>query len=473
MSLIKLGKETLIYGVGQVVTKLVGVLTIPLLTRLLSVGQMGQLDLITTIQGLLTTVLLLGTDTAITFHYWDHKGDVEAQKSYIASGFLFVLSTGMAGALLLWLVTRAIGTPEGLTNTIVLVATLQIPNQILYQMFTKLFRIFRRPAMFIAVTIFVSGLNIAFLAVMLHVLHWGFLSAVLSQFVVFGLANVFCLVYFREYLFARPARKRLAALVDYGWPLVLFSVSDQLVAAVQRPILLTHLSLEALGLFSVSTKIAAGVGVATKAFTLAWGPFSMSIKDDANAAAVYGRIARLYLWGGLLVVLTIQCVSPIMVKLLSGPAYSGAVHIVPVISLALILQSMYGIHAVGLNVVKKTGFISMGSIFGLVLALVFTMLLTPLSGIFGAATAMVAAYLTTNAVISFIGNRYYPIKYEKGPVVIMVIGFAALMAFGMVTQPRSLTFTPSLVLGPLLFLALFLIIERKEINVYLRRFRHG
>jgi len=472
-NVLKLGKETLIYGLGQTINKLLGVVTLPLLTLYLAKDQLGQLDLLSTSQSLLATILMLGLDTAVTFYFWEHKDREDQQKTYIATAFQFSLGMGLLGGVGLWMVLTLPGFDSGLPWEVKCIAALHIPNMITYLLLAKLYRVFRKPALFITQMIGVSVLNVALLFVFLYGLKWGLVAVVLSQFLVFAVANVATAIYFRHYLFRMPARKALGQLLAYGSPLIAMSIANQLVAAVQRPVLLLNWDVATVGAFSVANRIASAVAVVTGAFAMAWGPFSMSIKHEPDAAKTYGNIAGLYYWLGLFVALGVQALSPLLVSLLASTGYSEIVAVVPLLSLGMIIQALYGVHAVGLNITKKTYLVSVGVVISLVLSTAFTWWLTPLWGLAGAAAAMLIAYFCTNLFIVALGKRFYPIPYDLGSLAVVLLAFVPLFGLGLWSQLRDPSFQLWHLLLPVAFLAAFAMKERKRVTSLLSRFSRG
>ena len=66
-----IGKETIIYGIGQVLNKSIGIFILPIITRVFNTQEIGIIELFTVIINIGFIFSTLGLDSALTFYFWD------------------------------------------------------------------------------------------------------------------------------------------------------------------------------------------------------------------------------------------------------------------------------------------------------------------------------------------------------------------------------------------------------------------
>ena len=67
-------KDTSVYGLVSATRSLVGLLLVPVYTRVFLPGEYGQIDTLTTLVAFLTLAATLGMDTAAALYFYDNAG---------------------------------------------------------------------------------------------------------------------------------------------------------------------------------------------------------------------------------------------------------------------------------------------------------------------------------------------------------------------------------------------------------------
>lgn len=76
----KLSLESLGYGFSRAVSQSISIFLVPMYTRLFLPEEYGVIDVIKTITAVLMGVLILGTDTALSLHYFDDEVHPDAKR---------------------------------------------------------------------------------------------------------------------------------------------------------------------------------------------------------------------------------------------------------------------------------------------------------------------------------------------------------------------------------------------------------
>ena len=112
----QLAKYSAVYGLGKGILLPIGLVTLPIYTRVFVPADYGIIELIATITGLLGLVLNLGMDSAAQRSYFDSPTK-EHKRAVISTGFWFVMawSISIIGIMLLcsdWISSLAFATTQ-------------------------------------------------------------------------------------------------------------------------------------------------------------------------------------------------------------------------------------------------------------------------------------------------------------------------------------------------------------------------
>jgi O-antigen/teichoic acid export membrane protein len=129
-------------------------------------------------------------------------------------------------------------------------------------------------------------------------------------------------------------------------------------------------------------------------------------------------------------------VSHDLVRLMTKPEFYGAGVIVPWIGLSVVLQGVYLLTSIGLNITKRTAYYPVATGAAALAAIGMSCLLVPRFGAMGAAWSNVVAYGVLAAVGMALSQRFYPISYEWERLArIAAAGMLAVLAGRLVAGP--------------------------------------
>jgi O-antigen/teichoic acid export membrane protein len=254
-------------------------------------------------------------------------------------------------------------------------------------------------------------------------------NAIGTIIVVVGLMAV----HFAARRIPRPGLPLAEPMLRFGLPTVPGEISLYALNWVDR-ILLVNLpasrtaGLAAAGLYSIAYKLSQGVTIFVRAFQLAWPPLAYSIKSDAEAKVVYGRVLTYYLLitGGVVTALTLLA-GPLVRLLTSQPSFYEAHRAVPYVATGVVFYGAYLVLVSAVARMGKTGSLFPVAFAGLVANVGLGLLLIPDHGIVGAGIALVGAYLV------LLGLMYIRARQTLGLViewrrVIQIVAVAVAVA---------------------------------------------
>src|SRR5207302_8048200 len=151
----------------------------------------------------------------------------------------------------------------------------------------------------------------------------------------------------------RPRRadgEPLELLMRFGLPTVPAEASVYALSIIDRYYLYHARSQALAGLYSIAIKLAGSVAFIVRAFQYAWPPLAYSVRDDAEAARLYGLVTTYYVLVSGWVVSGLALGGRWILRLLTTPPYYGAYRALTWVALG---WAMYGLWVVFLVIAGR------------------------------------------------------------------------------------------------------------------------
>jgi O-antigen/teichoic acid export membrane protein len=430
------------YTAASIVSKVIAVALLPLYTRYLSPEDYGAAEILFAAVVAASIVVRFGLIEAILRFYYK---DDEDPAAVVAGSFagLFWLST--LGALVLLpfagpLSELLIPEPEALGESapgLVRIAIGGLWVLTLWEFMLTLFRLEERARAFFATTILNVVAAIALTVVLVVGLDEGARGLLVGSYAT-GAAFVLALIALQwRRLSLRFDGGLMRRLFRFGVPTMPAEVSLYLLNFVDRLIIVRSLGLAEAGLYSLAVKFAQAVNVLVRGFQLAWPPLAYSIRDDDEARSVYATVVTLFVAGCAFVVTGMWLFSRWIVRILAAPEFFNSYEAIGLISTAVTLYALYLVLVVILGRTGRTEFNFPAAIGALVANVVLNLLLVPPLGIVGAGLALVASYMVVLGLMYAFTQRLFPVPYEWGRLLRVVLVVAALVGVAELLVPTS------------------------------------
>lgn len=204
-------------------------------------------------------------------------------------------------------------------------------------------------------------------------------------------------------------------MVRYGGPILFAGIAFGINEHFDK-ILLKFLgvSLSDIGAYGACYKIGLFMVLFRTAYTLGIEPFFFSHAGKENAQQTYATITKYFVIFGSLIFLGVVVFSDVIkLFLVPNPDYWDAMKVVPLIVLANFCLGIYTNLSVWYKLIDKTKVGAYISAVGALVTLALNFVLIPVFGYMGSAVATLAAYGTMMAISYYLGNKHYPIPYDK------------------------------------------------------------
>lgn len=411
-------KSSIIYGLGNISTKLVGIVLLPLYTntKLISVEEFGVLGVLDVSIQILVAIFGLSLYQAFFRWYWD-KSYVLERKSIFFTVFTFLLLVVSIISIFGYFLSSDLSNVLfGNVNyrRVVFLMIVSTSLQILLQLSLSYMRL-EEKATFYTITN-VSRLIVSLLLTILFISRLGRGIEGIYEAQIIG--NIFLFIITLKYIVNRFVLKIkfdiLKDMLRYSLPLTVASVSGIALATLDRYILNYKATLLDVGIYTLAFRIANTIRVfIVHSLQLAIAPSVFKLMNHPNSKVIYARIMTYF---NLLVIFSAFFLSVFGYEIISvftsDRIYMTAFKIIPIISLAIVFGSAKDIAVNGLNIVKKTQIVSVIVPLVALFHLTLNFMIIPILGVYGAALASCISQAIFLVFTIYFAQKHYPIPYE-------------------------------------------------------------
>ena len=432
MSIRDLGKQSLIYGVGHILARLITFLLLPLYTHTFRQDEYGALSLAYAFMGFALIIYRYGMDTALMKYSVQKEG--KERNKYITVIIGSQLITGILFTIILY------GTR---LHSAEYILGLDRPDWIIYLagilFFDSLWslpmlilRSEERPMPFIIFSllnvILTMALNILF------VVHWGqgiegvFKANIIASGVIF-FSSVPIII--KRIDLGSFEKEIFITVFKFAIPFLPAGIFTMIMELSDRYILEFYLGSADVGLYSAGKKMGMLGLTVVMGFNMGWTPYFLKRGKEQGARIEFSKIGTFFLglmgYITLLVSLWISQIMrfPIGGTTLIGAEFWGCEPVVRVVLLGYFFFGVYVLQLPGVYIKEITSWVPIFRVCGALSLIVMSMILIPQLGFIGAAYAVLVAFIVMSFVIYFKTYKIYSVPYNwKGlvyPILVLLV----------------------------------------------------
>jgi O-antigen/teichoic acid export membrane protein len=425
------------YQVADVVSKLIAVLLLPVYTRYIDPAGYGVVELLANGVILVSIVVRFGMIEAFLRYYFIDE-DPARRDALVrrTAGFLLLATTVSSLALAAAAVPLSrivLGYRDPTTFRIAVLGLWSFTN---LELAYGLLRVDERLRMYAIASLTNVLLTIAASLVLVVGLGDGARGLLLGNY---GASTIVLLALWwkmRHRLAPRRSQAdRMGVLLRFGLPTVPAEASVYALSIVDRYYVYHARSATLAGLYSIAIKLAGAVAFIVRAFQYAWPPLAYSVRDDLEAARLYGLVATYYVLVSGWVVAGLALLGRWVLRLLAAPQYFGAYRALPWVALGWALYGLWVVFLVIAGRAKVTTRNFPASLAGLAVNVVLILVLVPPLGIAGAGIALCGAYVVMLTVMYLLTRRAFRVAFEWSRLIRVVLVMGGLAAAGDLALP--------------------------------------
>ena len=402
------------YQVADVVSKFIAVLLLPVYTRYIAPAGYGVVELLGNGVIFISILVRFGMIEAfLRYHFSDEDQQRRDALARRAVAFLLIATTVAAAAL------AAAATPlsrlvlSHRDPTTFLIAVLGLWAFTNLELAYGLLRVDERVRAYASASLINVGLTIGASVVLVVALGDGARGLLLGNYGASTVVLIGLWWTMRRRLLGHHGRaERLSVLLRFGLPTVPAEASVYALSIIDRYYIYHGRSQALAGLYSIAVKLAGSVALIVRAFQYAWPPLAYSVREDAEAARLYGLVTTYYVLVSGWVVAGLALLGRWVLRLLAAHAYFGAYRALPWVALGWALYGLWVVFLVIAGRAKVTTRNFPASLAGLLANVVLLLLLVPPLGLAGAGVALCGAYVVMLAVMHVLTRRAFAAAFE-------------------------------------------------------------
>ena len=450
----QLAGETAIYGLSTILARIINFLFVPFYTRLLTTESYGVVTEFMAYIAVLQVVLVLGLETGC-FRFANKEG-VDSRRVYSnALVTVFGLSAAFLAAMIVFAgpIAGVLGY-AGFEAVIMYIGGILFCDSVTAILFAKLRQEHKAVKFAIYKTIKIlteTGANLVlfFWFPRYCERHPGnFLTAFISptpdfSYVIFAilLSCVLCLLLFVPDLLRLSWKldgKLLRKMLLYSLPLMVAALPGIVNDFLDR-ILFRFFDTNAdawrssLGIFQAAVKLSVIMNLFIQMFRFAAEPFFFQRARDKNSKELYAIVLEFFTaFCGLIFLGVILYID--VLSLILGRDFRSGVGVVPVMLLSYMLLGMLFNVSMWYKLSEKTNMAIWITLAGLAVTTVVNVVFMPRFSYWAAAFGHLASYLTMFILSAALGQKYYPIPYRWGRLLLffglMGVFYGAALGIG-------------------------------------------
>jgi O-antigen/teichoic acid export membrane protein len=435
-----LTKDVAIYGIGDVAVTVVGYLLLPLYFRVLTTEDYGALALLLVVETVSKILFRFGLDGAFMRFYLDCETDADRRELGSTLVWFLVAASGTLVTLGLlaspWIAAGLFGAQA---EKYLPALRLVMVNMFLLTFTFVPFHVMRMEKAAVTFSAFTFGRSAATLLLRIALvlwMQWGVSGLMIADLIVTVLLLPILWPWTRGSIgrvFSKPV---LQKSLSFGLPRLPHGLAQQALDGGNKYLLNLFVPLSSLGVYQISTTIGQAVKLFLSAFETGWAPFYYATAKQADAPEVFRKITTYGVAVLVLLAAGLTAVAGDLVRLLtleqpwSADDYAQARLVIPLIALGVTWQGVYLLTSIGLNLTSQTRYYPIATFAAAGVGLLSGLVLMPAFGLVGAATAFVLSYLTLAVVAGHFARRHYPMTYETGRLVRVVLAGVVAAAAG-------------------------------------------
>lgn len=464
-------KHTTIYALGNILSKIVGFIMIPVYTRHLSTADYGVLELLTLISVILSMFFSLRIADGVMrfYHEYDNLKD---KNRLVSTVQIFVLVIGVVTPCLLWphadlvsnLVFGKVDYARYL-NFIFICFAFDVSTAVAY----NYLRVAEKSYHYIAVSLLQLILGLSLNIYFIVELNMGVEGVLYSMVISNGTICLLLVGYtFLKVNFYFDTAK-LKTIIRFTMPFIPAGVLLFILSMGDRFLLNRFANLSEVGIYALGYKFGTLLGTFIGGpFHLIWAPKRVEIyKSPARRDELFPRVLVYFTFilsvGGLAISTLIKDV----LTLIATPEFLRAYQIVPWVIVGSVFYNLFYVVDIGIFVNNKTFWYPIINAVAATTNVGLNFVLIPKYGAAGAAIVMAISFAICPAMAYFISQRYYFVRYDFNRIIKMIIvAFSLYLLSSCVSTPHIYVNIPLKILITLSYPAVLYLIgffDSKEV----------
>lgn len=427
----KTGKNTAIYGIGNVLNKSLGLLLIPFVQSYLPINEYGWLTLLELIVLALSSTIILGITNGHERFFYTEK----ESKTYGSFLFSNASTLFLGSAIILLLISFFAGTISE-----IIFKTDELQYAVLLTLFITFFEVNNiipfhilqyeeKATLYITTNSIRLLISLAASIFLLSQYHLGIIAVLYGRLIGSGLFSIYQLLFtVLPRLTFKYSFSKVKMSISYGFPLIISGMGYIIFSMSDRFMLSQFSTPDDTGKYSFGFKIANIVMIIVQSIGVGYLPSFYQQEKAQNNARYYRKMLSYYTFSmSYLIVAFLFFFKEGLNPIITNMDYREGFEVVPILSFGFLLMGMNYFVNAGIVLKNKTKLILIPTFTAAILNIILIYNTIPLFGFYAPAFSTVISQAVYVSIIAFISQKLMDIKFEWNKVFLSL--FVAIIFF--------------------------------------------
>lgn len=422
-------KQVFQLATGSAINLLIGVLTTPIITRLVDPFEYGQLNIFNTYSSIALMIFTVGLDqTYIRYYYVENENHYQKKLLKFCLGVPLIFALVGSIIIVAWHAINPVFL--GFDNIVTWCFVLNIFILILNRFGMVILSLQYKTAIYSAMSILHKALYVIIIIPFVLLLKKNYLyiliAATLTSMLV---TTAICIISERNLWFEKITNYKLSIskkeLLKFGFPLMIASGVFILFQATDKLCIKYFGTYSDVGIYSSAQSLMTVFSIIQSTFNVLWAPKAINYyetnPDDRSFYTRINQIATVLMFAFGACVLVCKD----LFVLLLGEKYREAATIIPFLMFNPVMYTISETTVTGLSITKHTSCQVVITVVSAAANLIGNIILIPILGSKGAAVSTGVSYIIFFTMRTLFSNHFFPVDFKLKRFYMMTIVFAA------------------------------------------------
>ena len=445
-------KDTLIFAVGNIGSKMILFLMVPLYTNFLSTNEYGTADLIFTISQLLIPFVSITIYNGVLRFGLSKNTKAE---DVLLSG---IVVTGI-GSIFTLLITPFFKFYPAVANW-----KWYISIYVIFSCFNLVemnyLKVIKKNKIYALISI-IQTLILALTNILLLVFaHFGVKGYILSNIIAIIFSSI--LAFIMGHLFealhkAKFDKKLTKEMMYFSAPIIINDISWWIIHSSDKIMIEHMLDASILGLYTVATKIPSLINVIISIFSQAWGISSVKEIESTNNKDFYKKVFEAYSFLTFSATIAVILIAKLFMRFYVSDSFFAAWRFIPLLVASAAFSAISSYFGSLYGALKKNIHAMITTIIAAIVNIILNYIFINKIGIWGAIVGTISAYGLISSIRLIDVNRYIKINDD-------IVGYM-LNCILIVFSAIIISFDHNIILFSVIIIVLFIAINFKKIKL--------
>lgn len=424
-------QNTLIYTIGNLLSKIIGFLMLPVYTNYLTTSQFGRFDLLITAVTLMLPIVTLQISDAAYRYLVDEEDEREKEKVITNAffGLLINVVVGFSVVMLILILTYQIT----YTKLELICFFLLAFSNLLFVFLQQVIRGLKSNKEF-ALSGIINALLLALLSILFLVfMDLEYIGLLIANILAYFMAVAYILfkINIFNYVKFKLFNARLyKILILYSIPLIPNLISWWAINFSDRILISYYLGVDQNGIYAIANRFSTILFFMTTVFNLAWQESAILSFKDSNKDKYYTLVFSKYLRFLFTTILILISGIGIAVPIILNESYQEAQYIVPFLFYGVVFSAFSSFYGTGFQSSKNTNEAVVSSLAAGIINIGLNILLLPRIGVLAAGISTLIAFFIMWLIRVYQTKKYFNIKINiKDFISLILINILFVLVF--------------------------------------------